>query len=397
MAGGHAVSLPPATVLAPRETAVSVTRATALQEIDVRTWDELVPLDLPHLRAGFLRAVEESGFGHQPHYFCAWRGGELAGIAVAYAMPVDLLTLAPPKYTRWINALRNRLAPGLLFLSTMSCGPMITNCNPSFCLAADLSPEEQEEVIEALLESVEATPLGCLICAFEFPEAEAARYEGRMAARGWLKAPSLPGTRLPITFRSLDEYVAQMRKAFRRTVLKDRRAGAGLDFAVVDDFSGVAEDAWRLYANVLARADHVFEKLTPEFFRALAKFEQSRLVTARERATGRLVGIELLLCGETVLQDLYTGLDEEFDPKQRVYFNLLYPVIEYAAAQGFEALSLGQTSYQFKARLGAQPYPLFLFIKHRNRFIHRVIAALRPLLFPETRTTTYRVFRDAGP
>src|SRR5437762_2003399 len=179
MAGGHAVSLPPATVLAAREATVTVTQATGLEEVDARTWDELVPRDLPHLRAGFLRAVEESGFGRSPHYFCAWRSGELAGVAVAYAMPMDLLTLAPPKYTRWINGVRNRLAPGLLFLPTMSCGPMITNCNPSFCLAADLAPVEQDEVIDALLAAVEATPLGCLICAFEFPEAEAARYERR--------------------------------------------------------------------------------------------------------------------------------------------------------------------------------------------------------------------------
>src|SRR5262249_2146293 len=157
-----------------------------------------------------------------------------------------------------------------------------------------------------------------------------------------------------------------------------------LDFSIVDDFSELAEEAWQLYANVLLHADHVFERLTPEFFRELARCEQSRLLTARERSTGRLVGVELLLCRHTVLQDLYTGFDYDCNPAYRVYFNLLYPVIEHAIDRGFATVSLGQTSYCFKARLGVTPYPLSIFIKHRHPVIHRLIVALRNVLFPET-------------
>src|SRR5205085_1345171 len=177
----------------------------------------------------------------------------LLGVAAAYVMPVDLLTLAPPKYTRWINALRNKLAPRLLFLQTLSCGPMITNCNHGFYLADDLTETEQQEVIGELLRAMEETPLGSVLCGFEFTEAEAERFGPQMEACGWLQAPSLPGTRMDVKWGSLDEYVARMRKAFRRAVLKDLRAADGLEFEVVDDFSGIADEAWQLYNNVLAK------------------------------------------------------------------------------------------------------------------------------------------------
>jgi predicted N-acyltransferase len=388
------VGVLPAVVVGPAESTFTVTCATTLHDVDARQWDDLVPRDAPHLRYGFLRAVEDSGFGQRPYYLCAWRDGCLAGAAAAYVMPVDLLTLAPPKYTRWINRLRERFAPRLLYLSTLSCGPIITNCNPSIYLAADLTTGERQEVIGELLRGLEAIPAGSLLCGFEFPDEAAAFYGPAMAAQGWIRAPSLPGTRLEIRWRSFDEYVASMRKAFRRAVLKDRRASEAIEFEVVDDFSAIGEEAWRLYANVLEKADHVFEKLTPEFFRELGRFEQSRLLTARERATGRLIGIELLLLGDTMLQDIYTGFDYESNPKQRLYFNLLYPVIEYAIGRRLQTLHLGQTSYKFKARLGVEAYPLWLFVKARNRLLHRVIATFRSLLFPETKTTSYRVFRE---
>ena len=41
-----------------------------------------------------------------------------------------------------------------------------------------------------------------------------------------------------------------------------------------------------------------------------------------------------------------------------------------------------------------QTYPLHLFVKHRNRGLHRILERCRGVLFPETKTTSYRVFRD---
>lgn len=369
-------------------------RSGSIDEVDQTTWDELVPRDLPHMRHGFLKAVEVSGLVSRPCYLRAWLDGRLVGVAYTYGMNVDILTLISRKYTRWISAVRNRIAPKLLFLSGTVCGPIITNCNNNFCLASDLTLDQRQDVMDVLLREMESTPGGGLCAIFEFPTESAALYDPPMKQHGFIKAPSLPGTRLDIRWNTFDDYVASMRKTFRRTVVKDLQAAAGIDFEVINDFSEIAEEAWKLYDGVAAKAEYVFESLTPAFFRELAKFEQSRLIAARDHVTGRLIGMELLLAGDTVLQDLYTGLDYTYDPNRRLYFNLIYPVISLAAENGFKTLSMGQTAYTFKARLGTQPYPLFIFLKHKNRIVHALIKLLKGVLFSQKQAITYRVFRE---
>ena len=104
--------------------------------------------------------------------------------------------------------------------------------------------------------------------------------------------------------------------------------------------------------------------------------------------------MELLLCGDSVIQDLYTGIDYTYDADARLYFNLVYPVIGFAGEKGYRCLSLGQTSYDFKARIGATPYPTFLFVRHRNALIHKLLLPFKSALFPATPTVTRHVFRE---
>ncbi len=373
-----------------------VERLTRVCDLGAREWDTLIPRDVPHLRWGFLHAVECSGLGRAPHYLCARRGGRLVGVLVAYTLPVDVFTLAPKRYTAWFSALRDRYAPRLLFLKGVTAGPLVTNCCHNFHLSESLTADERQRVIGDLVDALEAIPgTGGLTTLFDFPEDDAAEFAPALRSRGFLQGSSLPGTRLDVTWQSLDGYMGQVRKAFRRTVVKDRAAAAGLVFDIIDDYSEIAEEAWALYRNVIAKADNLLIQLTPAFFGELGRFEQSRLVTARDAETGRLVGVEFLLVGDTLVQDLCTGLDYADNAARRLYFNLLYPVIGFAGSHGFERLYLGQTSYTFKARLGVTHYPSYVFVKHSNPFVQKVVTLLQGVLFPKTTPITYRVFRDA--
>lgn len=185
-----------------------------------------------------------------------------------------------------------------------------------------------------------------------------------------------------------------MRKVFRRAVRKDLDIGRELDIRVECDFAHLAEAACALYTNVIERAEVVDVRLTPAFFAELGRLEQSRLVTVRERSTQRLVGIELLLLGDGVLQDVYTGFDYTLNAEHRIYFNLVYPGIRLACEHGCRSMTLGQTSYVFKSRLGVQPYPLAIFVKHRNTAVQAVLRRIRRWLFPQVTVETHHVFRE---
>ena len=70
--------------------------------------------------------------------------------------------------------------------------------------------------------------------------------------------------------------------------------------------------------------------------------------------------------GRNRLVGLFVGLDYSENQEHRVYWNLLYKLVEEAISGGFEILDLGRTALQAKAELGAQPEHLHCFIRHRN-------------------------------
>jgi len=229
---------------------------------------------------------------------------------------------------------------------------------------------------------------------FELDETASAQFGPALEASGHVKAASLPGTRLPVEWNSFEGYVGEMRKIYRRAVRDDQAKGAGLSIRIEEDFADLADEVFALYWQVLERAQSNFETLTPAFFREFAACKDSRLVTARLKETGQLVGVELLLVGDSMVQDLYTGVDYRYNEEFNVYFNLVYPAIELACESGFGFVSTGQTSYKFKSRLGIEPFRLSVYLKHRNPVINAILRRIHPLICPETPTVEHRVFKS---
>lgn len=370
------------------------TVVTELAALDTAAWDALVPRDEPQLRTELLRAVEVSQQGTGAHYVSVRERpeGPVLGVAVCHKVDVDLLTLASPKLMNVAAKIRRGPFKRLFILRSVTSGPFITNCRPNLYTDPDIEPELATAVAEALavaLDSVEGASLRIL---FELPEATVQTFGPALTGLGYFSAPSLPGTQLDVRWPHFDAYLADMRKFYRRAVRHDQAAAAPLSFEVVDDFSHLATEVHRLYLNVLERAETTFGCLSRAFFEEFGRFSQSRLVAARETATGRLVGMEILLIGDRQVQDLYAGVDYEFNDLYHTYFNLVYPGIALACELGVERMSTGQTSYAFKSRLGVRPFPLSIFVKHRNPLVHRILNRFSSFLCPTAQTFTHRVF-----
>ncbi|RYX81755.1 GNAT family N-acetyltransferase [bacterium] len=235
-----------------------------------------------------------------------------------------------------------------------------------------------------------------LLVLFELDERAIDNFGEALEKSGHIKAASLPGTKIHIEaeWDGLEGYVGAMRKLYRRAVRDDQAKAQELDIQIETDFAELADEVFVLYSNVLARAQSTFETLTPEFFRAFARCADSRLVTARLKETGQLIGVEMLLLGDNMVQDLYTGVDYLYNESHNVYFNLAYPAIDLACREGMQFVSTGQTSYKFKSRLGVKPFQLSVYIKHRNLFVNALLSRLHPFICPEVPTFEHRVFKS---
>lgn len=396
MTHSSAVALP-RTELAPASISVLESEVCFdIRDFDADQWNALISRDEPQLRHDVLVAAQQSGLMRNPQYVTVKRAGRLAGVAVLSDNDIDLLTLAAPQLKQLATKIRRGPFQRLGILRAQTCGPVITNCRPNLAIAPELSTEAKSLVsieLVRLLDNCSSAPLRVI---FELDERVCGDVGDALEGCGYVKAASLPGTKIEIEpeWHDLEGYVGTMRKLYRRAVRDDQAKGQELDIRIEKDFADLAEEVCVLYSNVLARAQSTFEPLTAEFFRAFARCADSRLVTARLKDTGQLVGIELLLLGENMVQDLYTGVDYRYNESHNVYFNLAYPAIDLACREGFQFVSTGQTSYKFKSRLGVEPFQLSLYLKHRNPLLNALLARIHPLICPEVPTFEHRVFKS---
>ena len=374
--------------------AIQVAVADSITQFSVAQWNGLISRDEPQLRHDVLCAAEKSGMVNNPRYVTVERHGELVAVAVTASLPIDLLTLAAPNLKCFAQKIRRGPLRNFLMLQAVACGPVITNCRPNLYIAPDLTGETRSEVCAALIEAIDALPGGGLRVFFEHCLESADDLQNAFDQNGYVRALSLPGTRLEIRWADFKSYTDGMRKFYRRTIRHDQKAGVNLEFQIERDFGHLAPEVHRLYLNVLAKASTGFEALSEEFFREIGACEDARLVTARLKATGELVGVELLLLGETGMQDLYTGVNYDHNDECNIYFNLIYPGIAMACESGCQRLTTGQTSYKFKSRLGVETFDLFVFLKHRNPIINAILHRFHVVFCPPTETFKHHVFHD---
>src|SRR5262249_35863939 len=154
-----------------------------------------------------------------------------------------------------------------------------------------------------------------------------------------------------------------MRKKYRGRVRHDLKLAEELEFSLLDSFADLAPTAAALYGKVLARAKYNLETATASFFTAVAECDQAKLLVARHRTSGEVVGAALMLVGDTCMHGLYIGLDYAANERFNTYFNLIERSVRIAIERRLRVVYLGPTSYDFKARLGAKPFELSAYMK----------------------------------
>jgi len=80
--------------------------------------------------------------------------------------------------------------------------------------------------------------------------------------------------------------------------------------------------------------------------------------------------------GDTAI-GYYIGIDYAANEQVPVYLRLLQATVADAISLGCRQLSLGRTALEPKARLGAKPLPLSVWVRHRVSVMNYLI---RPLL-----------------
>lgn len=179
----------------------------------------------------------------------------------------------------------------------------------------------------------------------------------------YVRIPSMPATRLALEFTDFDDYLARrVSHSTRKNLRRKFKTGPALTFEVTNHLGALANQVHALYAQVLARSQLQFERLTPAFLRELGPRMPERARFFLWRHEGRLVAASICLVHDGVLYDEYLGLDYAVALDWHLYFLTFRDVLTWAIAQGLREYRSTPLGYGPKLHLGFELAPLDLYI-----------------------------------
>src|SRR5262249_6240070 len=148
------------------------------------------------------------------------------------------------------------------------------------------------EVVEDVLEQTAWRSGAQMVVWKDFPDEAKEDLEQLSKTRGLFRIVSFPGTRVALRGKSFDDYVAGLktpnRHRLRRNLRRGRQALPLVGSIVTHPDEPLLQEIFALFWQTYQRGRTKFERLTPQFFAAIAAAPLAHFALLRDGATGRL-------------------------------------------------------------------------------------------------------------
>ena len=335
----------------------------------------------------------ECGFEH--HYLVLeTRSGDVLAIQPMFFVRQNLVEGVPGKIRSIVDAVRKAF-PRFLTMRVLMIG-----CGAG---TGDLGVCDQKDepwvanALQATLRIYAKQSKASLVVFKDFP----AKYRsalGTLVSNDYARIPSMPMTRLALSYANWDEYFHTLSKAtrkdLRRKFRKTERAPT-IEMEVVNNVTPFVDEVYPLYLAVHERSQLKFETLTKDYFRTTGQRmpEHARFFLWRQQ--GKIVAFSFcLVCGDAIYDECI-GLDYSVALDLHLYFYTLRDIISWAVQQGLKYYYSNPLNYEPKLHLDCELVPLDLYIMHTNRLLNPIFRRLIKYLGPTQHDPILRKFPNA--
>ena len=181
-------------------------------------------------------------------------------------------------------------------------------------------------------------------------------------------------------WKTYDDYLANLTSKYRKQARQIENdvtaAGCTVEEIKIEDIARHAEQLHALYLQTHKNTRLRLITLPVTFLPTLAAELGDDMRFTILRKDDQLLGfVTTVKDGETAV-GYYIGFDRKSNAEFPIYFRLLQSVIDHAIALGCKRLSLGRTALEPKARLGARPDPMRVWIRHRIPMLNLIVHGL---------------------
>ena len=319
--------------------------------------------------------------------------GLIRGVQPVFFVQQNLVEGIPAlKYA--VDALR-RLFPRFLTMRLLMTGCAAGEGHLGACTLEDEA--WVAEALASVLKTFARQRKAALIAFKDF----AARYRAPLSsllANGFTRVPSMPMTKLRLSYTDFENYLESLSKATRKNLRRKFRKAAKaapIELEVVSDITPFIEDIYPLYLQVHERSPMKFERLTKQYFCSLGRLIPDRTRFFLWRQQGKVIAFSLCMVHDGTIYDDYLGLDYAVAFDLHLYFYTLRDIITWALAQGLESYLSSPLNYDPKLHLGCVLFPLDLYVTHTAGWLNPIFCRAIKLLGPTRHDPVLHRFPNA--
>ncbi|MCX5700958.1 MAG: GNAT family N-acetyltransferase [Candidatus Omnitrophica bacterium] len=329
----------------------------------------------------FFKTLDESNLTQFSFfYILVYDNNTLVGTTNGFIMNFPLDIAVTGKFKAITNFI-SRILPKIFNPKILICGLPMGQGRIGICA-------EPQSVIQAICRGMEE--LACAekagIIAFKDFDPSYNKVFDNYLDKGFFKIDSLPSTEMDINFKSFSEYMMKLGSVSRsglKRKFKEIDGKIKIDLEVSNELEeGVLSDVHSLYLQTYDKQEMGLEKLSIDFFRNISNNMPQETKFFLWRIDNKLVAFALCLAVGDYFIDYYLGFDYSVAFKRHLYFVRFRDLMNWCIENKMKKYEMGATGYEPKRRLGFKLIPLYIYVKHRNKFLNSIFKIFCQIIQP---------------
>ena len=153
----------------------------------------------------------------------------------------------------------------------------------------------------------------------------------------------------------------------------------------------------QLYQNIMGKSAFNLVDLHEDYFIELKRrLEDKFRLFGYFSPQGELVGFYSTIDNGTELDAHYLGYDAAWNHSHHIYLNFLFDIVQVGIETGSQRIIFGRTANEIKSSLGAVAHDMYLYMRHENPIINRLLPYFLRILKPREIWLPRQPFRENG-
>jgi len=191
--------------------------------------------------------------------------------------------------------------------------------------------------------------------------------------------------RLDPEWLTYQDYLDAVKSKYRVKFKKVIKKGKALEFKKLDldDVRVYNDQMYSLYKRTADRAIFSLFILEQDYFTKLKETIGDKLQITAVLEQGELLGFFTFVNDGDHGDAHFLGYDVSKNSKYQLYFNMLLRLIDESILQKSKYLNLSRTALEIKSSVGAEPHNMFVYLKHQNKLINRILPMILNRVVPK--------------